>query len=111
MVKLAADKSLTAEPFASFFSSPERACIAPILACFDEWIASCKAAASAMADKKVGPWDAAARETYVAFLEQYRASTALVDGPEGLEAAWTLLDYKWMDTAMPLQLVHDIEDG
>jgi len=23
----------------------------------------------------------------------------------------TLLDYKWMDTAMPLQLVHDIEDG
>ena len=29
--------------------------------------------------------------------------------PQALEAAWTLLDYKWMDTAMPLQLVHDEE--
>ena len=35
----------------------------------------------------------------------------MFDGAQGLEAAWTLLDYKWMDTAMPLQLVHDIEDG
>lgn len=111
VVQLAADKTLTAEPFARYFSSPERACIAPILACFDEWIASCKVAAKTMANEKVGPWDAAARETYIAFLEQYRISTVLDDSPHALEAAWTLLDYKWMDTAMPLQLVHDIEDG
>jgi len=107
VVKLAEDQQLTAEAFASNFSTS----IAPILAHFDEWIESCKAAAKAMADQKVGPWDAAARETYIAFIEQYRASTALDDGPQALEAAWTLLDYKWMDTGMPLQLVHDIEDG
>ena len=107
VVKLAADESLTAEPFARHFSEP----ITPVLANFDEWIASCKAAATTMADDKVGPWDAAARETYIAFLEAYRAATALDEGPQALEAAWTLLDFKWMETAMPLQLVHDIEDG
>ena len=111
VVQLAADKSLTAEPFASYFSNPKRGCVAPILARFDDWIANCKAAAKTTANEKVGSWDAAARETYVAFLEQYRASTALDDSPQALEAAWTLLDEKWMDTAMPLQLVHDIEDG
>ena len=40
VVQLGADKQLTAEPFASYFSHPERACLAPILARFDEWIAS-----------------------------------------------------------------------
>ena len=107
VVQLAADRSLTAKPFARYFSGS----ITPILAHFDNWIASCKAAASTLANEKVGPWDAAARETYIAFIEQYRAATALDDGPAALEAAWTLLDHKWMDTAMPLQLVHDIEDG
>ena len=86
-----------------------------------QWIASCQAAAKAMADEKeaekeagkeaAGPWDAAAREAYIAFIEQYRASTALDGSPAALEAAWTELDVKWMDTTMPLQLVHDIEDG
>eukprot|EP00929_Paragymnodinium_shiwhaense_P004664 TRINITY_DN10577_c0_g1_i1.p1 TRINITY_DN10577_c0_g1~~TRINITY_DN10577_c0_g1_i1.p1 ORF type:complete len:572 (-),score=153.64 TRINITY_DN10577_c0_g1_i1:210-1925(-) len=107
VVQLAADKTLTAEPFARHFSS----CLAPILTHFDEWIASCKAAANTLGNEKAGPWDAAARETYIAFIEQYRVSTALDDSPQALEAAWTLLDYKWMDTGMPLQLVHDIEDG
>ena len=107
VVQLAADRSLTATPFAQYFSGS----MSPILASFDDWIASCKAAASTMANEKAGPWDAAARETYIAFIEQYRAATALDDAPKALEEAWTLLDYKWMDTAMPLQLVHDIEDG
>lgn len=111
VVQLAADDSLTAEPFARFFSRPERACVAPILARFDEWVAECKAAAKAMASEKAGLWDAAARESYIGFIEQYRACTALDDSPQALEAAWTQLDLKWMDTAMPLQLVHDIEDG
>jgi hypothetical protein len=107
VVQLAADHSLTAKPFARHFSSS----LTPILANFDDWIASCKAAARTMANEQVGPWDSAARETYIAFIEQYRAATALDDSPAALEAAWTVLDHKWMETAMPLQLVHDIEDG
>ena len=44
VVGLTADARLTAEPFASYFGRPERACIAPILVGFDAWISSCKAA-------------------------------------------------------------------
>jgi hypothetical protein len=35
----------------------------------------------------------------------------MVETPEALEAAWRELDRKWMDTKMPIQLIHDIETG
>ena len=57
VVQLAADKSLTAEPFASYFSNPKRGCVAPILARFDDWIANCKAAAKTTANEKVGSFE------------------------------------------------------
>ena len=64
VVQLTSDNSLIAEPFARYFSSPERAVVSPMLAGFDERIVSYKAAAMAVGNEKVGPWDAAARETY-----------------------------------------------
>ena len=51
-----------------------------------------------------------ARDVFL-FIQQYRACSSLDDSPKALELAWTQLDNEWMDTGMPLQLVHDIEDG
>ena len=52
--------------------------------CYNQlrWVSSCKAAAKSMGNRNVGPWDAAARETYIAFIEQYRTSISLDDEPQ-----------------------------
>lgn len=107
VVRLDADGNFTAVPFASFYTSA----MAPVLAAFDSWIQSCRDAHGAMGSSTVGTWDAAARESYIAFLEQYRLCLASEADPPTLEALNTELDRKWMDTKMPIQLIHDIETG
>ena len=97
---------LSAVPFATHFAPA----LADVLARFDEWIAACRAADAACGDQSA-PWDAEARATYVAFLQQYRDALALNAEAPALEAAWTELDRRWMDTKMPIQIVHDIETG
>jgi len=81
-----------------------------VLATFDHWISSCEAASAALAGP-TGVWDADARSTYVAFLRQYRLCLSMNASPSELEAAGNELDRKWMDTKMPIQLIHDIETG
>lgn len=93
-------------PFATAFKDA----LGPVLATFDHWISSCEAASAAIGGQS-GVWDADARSTYVAFLRQYRLCLGMNASPSELEAAGNELDRKWMDTKMPIQLIHDIETG
>jgi len=100
-IRLTEGGELVATPMAVEYA----AALGPVLAEFDAWILACAAA------EPSGSWDAAACESYIAFLKQYRAAMAEIGDAEALEAAWVELDHRWMDTKMPIQLVHDIETG
>ena len=104
-VSLGKDGAYFAEPVALAFSES----IGPVLAGFDAWIEACERADVEMRSA-ADQWDAAARASYVAFLRQYRACLASEGDASSLEAAWTKLDHLWMDTKMPVQIVHDIEN-
>lgn len=107
-----ANMGVEAIPFAKHFAEP----LAPVLACFDSWLSSCRAAESALADGGASGlstpgWGASSRAAYTAFLQQYRDSLALEADAAALESAWNTLDRRWMDCKMPIQIVHDIETG
>jgi hypothetical protein len=111
VVRLAADGAagFSTVPFAVHFAQS----LVPVLAGFDRWIDGCVAADCAMADG-VGAgalWDGAARLSYIVFLRQYRRCLTLNADPTVLEAEQVALDRVWMDTRMPIQLIHDIETG
>ena len=111
------DGAMTAVPFATHFKE----LFSSYLARFDEWISACRAAEAELSDTNARPskrtksatptWSAEARSAYTAFLLQYRDALALDGTPAELEAAWAALDRRWMECAMPIQLVHDIETG
>ena len=64
----------TTTPFARHFAAP----LAPVLTCFDAWIASCEEADAALAKDPAlasAPWDGEARAFYIRFLRQYRHVT------------------------------------
>jgi len=100
-IKLTDDGELVSAPIAVEYA----AAIGPLLDQFSSWIQACIAAPSS------GSWSSDACASYVAFLEQYRAALAEAGDAAALEAAWVELDNRWMDTKMPIQLVHDIETG
>ena len=100
---------LTSAPFATHFESA----LGPVLAGFDSWIEGCVAADSAVnaagAEAQTAEWSAESRQSYIRFLKQYRDCLGANTDAAALEAMWTQLDRVWMDTRMPIQLVHDIE--
>lgn len=100
-IKLNEDGQFVAAPIAVEYATA----LKPVLVQFDSWIQACTAAAPS------GSWDAAACASYVTFLGQYRAALAESGDAAALEAAWAELDRRWMDTKMPIQLIHDIETG
>jgi hypothetical protein len=73
----------------------------PILAEFD----------SLLSHLRVLPDLTAENEADLAFLEHYRLCHATDSDSDTLEALWTELDRKWMDTKGWIQIVHDIETG
>ena len=111
VVHLAAEGGgFTTVPFATHFAKA----LQPVLAGFDTWIDNCIAASqliSSSPSSSSPPWDSAAREAYVTFLKQYRKCLALESDSATLEAEQVELDRLWMDTRMPIQLIHDIETG
>eukprot|EP00928_Gymnodinium_smaydae_P078373 TRINITY_DN6224_c0_g2_i2.p1 TRINITY_DN6224_c0_g2~~TRINITY_DN6224_c0_g2_i2.p1 ORF type:complete len:586 (-),score=139.03 TRINITY_DN6224_c0_g2_i2:191-1948(-) len=110
VVRLAADGSFTTVPFATHFATS----LAPIIAAFRAWIKELQtvdASMAAGATDASDPWNASARASYIAFVQQYEACLSSEESPAALEAAWAELDRKWMETKMPIQLVHDIETG
>jgi len=100
---------LTSAPFATHFESA----LGPVLAGFDCWIEGCVVADSAVnaSGAQTADWSAESRQSYIRFLKQYKACLGAKADAVALEAMWTELDRVWMDTRMPIQLVHDIETG
>jgi hypothetical protein len=107
LIDASAEGGFKAVPFATHFAPS----LGPVLEAFDAWIAECAAAEATMGTTTTtaggGTWDAAARASYSAFIAHYRACVSMVESPEALEAAWTELDRKWMDTKMPIQVRHN----
>lgn len=104
VVEIDGSGGFTTSPFAKYFD----VALCHILHHFDDWIGRC---AAAEATPLSGPWAAADRAAYVAFLRQYRHCLGLHGEPAALEAAWRELDIAWMKCRMPIQLIHDIETG
>ena len=115
VVRLAAEGGgFATVPFATHFAEA----LGPVLSGFDEWIANCVAANLAMASAGDGAgasspsvWDSTSRGSYITFLKQYRKCLGLESDAATLEAEQVELDRVWMDTRMPIQLIHDIETG
>lgn len=87
----------TTQPFARYFS----ATLTPIIAAMNDMIAAMKAVEGLNADQRA----------YIDFFEHYRDCHQADTDPATLEAMWTGLDRKWMDTKLSIQIVHDIETG
>jgi len=85
------------QPFARYFGFT----LSPILTAMNDMIAAMKAVPGLSADQ----------QAYIDFFEHYRDCHSADADPATLEAMWTDLDRKWMDTKMGIQVVHDIETG
>jgi hypothetical protein len=73
----------------------------PIIAQFDSLLSQLRSLPNLTAEN----------EADLTFLEHYRLCHATDSDSESLEALWTELDRKWMDTKGWIQIVHDIETG
>jgi hypothetical protein len=97
MIELDHNKNYVTVPFAKYFEDT----LESILNAFDKLVTKLRAMQARSTEQNA----------YILYLDHYRNCLSSHGTPDELEALWTELDRKWMNTKGVIQIVHDIETG